>query len=38
MIDGQNFFNQSVGNYLTTFDNIQKIATWQEDNYITGLC
>ena len=38
MIDGQNFCNQPVGNYLITFDNIQKIATGQEENYTTGNC
>ena len=29
MIDGQNFFDQPVKNYLRTFDNIWKIATGQ---------
>ena len=36
MIDGQNFFHQPVKHKLMTYDNIQKIATGQEDHYITG--
>ena len=36
MIDGQNFFDQPVTNDLITYDNIQKIATGQEDDYTTG--
>ena len=36
MIDGQNFFDQPVRNDLITYDNIQKIATRQGDNYTTG--
>ena len=34
MIDGQNFFDQTVKRNLTTYDNIQKIATGQLDDYI----
>ena len=36
MIDGKNFFDQRVKNYLKTFDNIRKIATGQSDDYKTG--
>ena len=36
MIDGQNFFDQPVRNDLITYDNIQKIATGQGDDYATG--
>ena len=36
MIDGQNFFNQPVKNDLRTYDNIQKIAAGQGDEYTTG--
>ena len=35
MIDGQNFFDQSVKNNLITYDSIQKIATGQGDVYTT---
>ena len=36
MIDGQNFFDQPIRNDLITYDNIQRIATSQGDNYTTG--
>ena len=36
MIDGQNVFDQPVKNDLRTYDNIEKIATGQEDDYTTG--
>ena len=36
MIDGWNFFDQSVKNNLRTYDNIWKIATGQGDDYTTG--
>ena len=36
MIDGQNFFDQTVRNNLITYDNIQKIATDQGDDFTTG--
>ena len=36
MIDGRNFFDQSVKNNLITYDNIQKIATVQGDDYAVG--
>ena len=36
MIDGRNFFNQPVKDNLRIYDNIQKIATGQGDDYTTG--
>ena len=36
MIDGQNFYDKSVKNNLTTCDSIRKIATSQGDNFTTG--
>ena len=36
MIDGQNFFDETVKNNLRTYDNIRKIATDQGDDYTTG--
>ena len=36
MIDGQNFFYQSVRNNLITYDSIRKTATGQGDDYTTG--
>ena len=36
MIDGRNFFDQPLKNNLITYDNIQKIATGQGDDYTTG--
>ena len=36
MIDGQNFFDQSVKNNLITYNNIQNIATGQGDDYTSG--
>ena len=36
MIDGRQFFDQLVENNLITYDNIWKIATSQEDDYING--
>ena len=36
MIDGQNFFDQTVKNDMRTYDNLQKITTSQEDDYSTG--
>ena len=35
MADGRNFFDQPVKNNLRTYDNIEKIATGQEDDYTT---
>ena len=35
MINGQNFLDQLVKNYLRTYDNIQKIAIGQGDYYTT---
>ena len=36
MIDGQNIFDQPVKDDLSTFDNVQKVATAQGDDYTTG--
>ena len=36
MIDRKNFFDQPVKNDLITYENIQKIATGQGDDYTTG--
>ena len=36
MIDSQNFFDQPVRNNLIAYDNIQKIATGQGDDYTTS--
>ena len=36
MVDGWNFFDQPVKNDLRTYDNIRKIATGQDDDYIIG--
>ena len=36
MIDGRNFFDQPIKNNLRTYNNIQKIATGQGDDYTTG--
>ena len=36
MIDGKNVFDQPVKNHLITYENIQKIATGQGDDYATG--
>ena len=36
MIDEQNCFDHPVNNYQRTYDSIQKIASSQGDNYISG--
>ena len=36
MIDGKNFFNQSVKDVIRTYDNIQQVPTSQGDNCATG--
>ena len=36
MIDGKNFFDQSIKNDKTTYNNIRKISTGQGDDYTTG--
>ena len=36
MIDGQNFFDQTVKNNLITYDNNRKIAIDQGNDYTTG--
>ena len=38
MINGKNFFDQPMKNNKTTYDNIKKIATGQEDDYTTVVC
>ena len=35
MIDGQNFLNQPVKNYLGTYDNVRKITIGYRDDYTT---
>ena len=36
MIDGRNFFDQTINNMTKTYENNRKIATSQGDDYITG--
>ena len=36
MIDGQNFFDQTIRNDLITYESIRKFAKGQDDDYITG--
>ena len=36
MIDGRNFFDQTIKNDLRTYDNTHKIATGQGDHCTTG--
>ena len=36
MINGENFFDQPIKNKKTTYENIIKTATSQEDDYATG--
>ena len=36
MIDGKNVFDQPEKHKLMSYDNIQKIATAQGDDYTTG--
>ena len=36
MINGRNFFDQTIKDDLRTFDNIYEIATDQGDGYTTG--
>ena len=36
IIDGRNFFDQTIKNDLKTYDNIRKIATGQGDDCATG--
>ena len=36
MIDGKNFFDQSIKSYIKTYENIQKITTCLRDDYATG--
>ena len=36
MINGENFFDQSIKNNKVTYENIRTIATGQGDDYTTG--
>ena len=36
MINGENFFNQTVKDNKVTYENIRKTATGQGDDYTTG--
>ena len=36
MVGGKNFLDQTLKNDLIIYDNIQKIATCQGDDYTTG--
>ena len=36
VIDGKNFFDQPIKSYIKTYENIQKIATDQGDEYTIG--
>ena len=36
MVNERNFFDQTIKTDLRTYDNIQKIATGQGDDYTTG--
>ena len=36
MINGENFFDQSIKDNKVTYKNIRKIATGRGDNYTTG--
>ena len=36
MINGENFFDQSIKNNKITYDNIRKFATGQGDDYTSG--
>ena len=36
MVDGSNFFDQSIRKNLVTYDNIRTIATGQGDGYTAG--
>ena len=36
IIDGKNFFDQSINSNLKTYENIRKIAISQADDYTTG--
>ena len=36
MIDGKNFFDQTISNNLKTYENIRNVATGQGEDYTTG--
>ena len=38
MINGKNFFDQSVKNNKVTYENIRKMATGQGDDYTMVIC
>ena len=38
MINGKNFFDQSVKNNKVTYENIRRMATGQGDDYTMVIC
>ena len=36
LIDGRDFYNQSINSQIKKYDEIKKTATGQGDNYTTG--
>ena len=36
LIDGRNFYDHPIGDKIRKYDKIRKIATGQEDDYVTG--
>ena len=36
MIDGKNFFDQTINSLIKTYENIRKMATCQGDGYTTS--
>ena len=36
MIDGRNFFDQPIKNYIKTYENFRKITIGQGNDYTTG--
>ena len=36
LIDGRNFYNQSINDLVKQYDKIRKSATGEGDNYTTG--
>ena len=36
MIDGRNFFDQSINRMSKTYEDIRKFATGKDDDYTTG--
>ena len=35
-IDGRNFYDQSINDFIKQFDEVRKISTGQGDDYTTG--